>query len=175
MKKKKKKYNTCITKLICYLYRVHQTAEHIYLKQKKNQNSLVYCIKIALAHPGYEKEKLCQTKSFILLLHILPYKTATKMRWPKHYALYYIITVKNWWNHIEQLYKNKGPKNWVNLYRTIELNPLCVCTCIYFCVMFYKCTFIALAFVPWIFLKHNAFPPFLVKLRPQNWDTDSCP
>lgn len=40
-------------------------------KTKKNQNSLVYCIKIALAHPGYEKEKLCQTKSFILLLHIL--------------------------------------------------------------------------------------------------------
>lgn len=40
-------------------------------KKKKNQNSLVYCIKIALAHPGYEKEKLCQTKSFILLLHIL--------------------------------------------------------------------------------------------------------
>lgn len=38
--------------------------------KKKNQNSLIYCIKIALAHPGYEKEKLCQTKSFILLLHI---------------------------------------------------------------------------------------------------------
>lgn len=54
-------------------------------KTKKNQNSLVYCIKIALAHPGYEKEKLCQTKSFILLLHInvitSSYHTRLQQRW----------------------------------------------------------------------------------------------
>lgn len=167
--------------MICYLYRVHLTAEHIYLKQKKKSKFTRLLHKNCSGTPGLRKRKTVPNK----IIHsspaykcyniILPYKTATKMRWPKHYALYYIITVKNWWNHIEQLYKNKGPKNWVNLYRAIELNPLCVCTCIYFCVMFYKCTFIALAFVPWIFLKHNAFPPFLVKLRPQNWDTDSCP
>lgn len=54
-------------------------------KTKKNQNSLVYCIKIALAHPGFEKEKLCQTISFILLLHInvitSSYHTRLQQRW----------------------------------------------------------------------------------------------
>lgn len=154
IKNLKKKYN--ITKLICYLYHVHLTAEHIYLKQKKSKFTRLLH-KNCSGTPGLRKRKTVPNK----IIHsspaykcyniILPYKTATKMRWQKHYALYYIITVKNWWNHIEQLYKNKGPKNWVNLYRAIELNPLCVCTCIYFCVMFYKCTFIALAFVPWIF------------------------
>lgn len=90
----KKKYN--ITKLICYLYHVHQTAEHIYLKQKKNQNSLVYCIKITLAHPGYEKETLCQTISFILLLHInvitSSYHTRLQQRWDDQNTMPFITS-----------------------------------------------------------------------------------
>lgn len=65
-------------------------------KTKKNQNSLVYCIKIALAHPGYEKEKLCQTKSFILLLHInvitSSYHTWLQQRWDDQNTMPFITS-----------------------------------------------------------------------------------
>lgn len=65
-------------------------------KTKKNQNSLVYCIKIALAHPGYEKEKLCQTKSFILLLHInvitSSYHTRLQQRWDDQNTMPFITS-----------------------------------------------------------------------------------
>lgn len=65
-------------------------------KTKKNQNSLVYCIKIALAHPGFEKEKLCQTKSFILLLHInvitSSYHTRLQQRWDDQNTMPFITS-----------------------------------------------------------------------------------
>lgn len=63
-------------------------------KTKKNQNSLVYCIKIALAHPGYEK--LCQTISFILLLHInvitSSYHTRLQQRWDDQNTMPFITS-----------------------------------------------------------------------------------
>lgn len=126
IKNLKKKCN--ITKLICYLYHVHLTAEHIYLKQKKSKFTRLLH-KNYSGTPGLWKRKTVPNKNihsspaYKCYNIVLPYKTATKMRWPKHYALYYIITVKNWWNHIEQLYKNKGPKNWVNLYRSYRAKP----------------------------------------------------
>lgn len=139
--------------MICYLYHVHLTAEHIYLKQKKSKFTRLLH-KITLAHPGYEKEKLCQTISFILLLHInvitSSYHTRLQQRWDDKNTMPFITSSQSKIGEItlNNYIKTRAPRTeWI----CIELNPLCVCTCIYFCVMFYKCTFIALAFVPWIF------------------------
>lgn len=54
MKKKKIQYNKID---MLFIPCTSNCKTHL-SKTKKNQNSLVYCIKIALAHPGYEKEKL---------------------------------------------------------------------------------------------------------------------
>lgn len=89
-------------------------------KTKKNQNSLVYCIKIALAHPGYEKEKLCQTKSFILLLHInvitSSYHTRLQQRWDDQNTMPFITSSQSKIGEItlNNYIKTRAPKTeWI--------------------------------------------------------------
>lgn len=65
-------------------------------KTKKNQNSLIYCIKIALAHPGYEKEKLPNN-----IIHSSPayinaitssYHTRLQQRWDDQNTMPFITS-----------------------------------------------------------------------------------
>lgn len=89
-------------------------------KTKKNQNSLVYCIKIALAHPGYEKGNLCQTKSFILLLHInvitSSYHTRLQQRWDDQNTMPFITSSQSKFGEItlNNYIKTRAPRTeWI--------------------------------------------------------------
>lgn len=95
--KKKKKYNTCITKLICYLYRVHLTAEHIYLKQKKKSKFTRLLHKNCSGTPRLRKRKTVPNK----IIHSSPayinvitssYHTRLQQRWDDQNTMPFITS-----------------------------------------------------------------------------------
>lgn len=94
IKNLKKKFN--ITKLICYLYQVHLTAEHIYLKQKRSKFTRLLH-KNCSGTPGLWKRKTVPNK----IIHSSPayinvisssYDTRLQQRWDDQNTMPFITS-----------------------------------------------------------------------------------